>query len=97
MSLLPQHIYQVGLVFPLLSHHQDYIHSNCIHQNYSLRVYSIQLYPDTMKFYGNQEDDLPLDDLPPDYTFEERIEHAQTNMGTRTAFFYGNKILSPVE
>lgn len=43
-----------------------------------------------MKFYGNQDDDLPED-----YTFEERIEHAQTKMGTRTAFFYGNA-MSPL-
>jgi hypothetical protein len=33
-----------------------------------------------MKFYGNQEDDLPLD-LP--------AEEAQPKMGSRTAFFYG--------
>jgi gamma-glutamylcyclotransferase (GGCT)/AIG2-like uncharacterized protein YtfP len=37
-----------------------------------------------MKFYGNQEDDLPLDQ-----TKEERIQEAQTKMGSRTAFFYG--------
>jgi gamma-glutamylcyclotransferase (GGCT)/AIG2-like uncharacterized protein YtfP len=37
-----------------------------------------------MKFYGNQEDDLPLDQ-----TEEERIQEAQTKMGSRTAFFYG--------
>lgn len=40
------------------------------------------------KFYGNQEDDLPLD-----RTEEERIKEAQTKMGDRTAFFYGK---SPV-
>lgn len=59
-----------------------------------------------MKFYGNQEDDLPLDDFPPnalppnDWStgyFEKRIKYAQTNMGTRTAFFYGNQIPSLVE
>jgi hypothetical protein len=33
-----------------------------------------------MKFYGNQEDDLPLD---------QPIEEAQSKMGSRTAFFYG--------
>jgi hypothetical protein len=33
-----------------------------------------------MKFYGNQEDDLPLD---------QPTEEAQPKMGSRTAFFYG--------
>jgi len=37
-----------------------------------------------MRFYGNQEDHLPLEQ-----TAEERIEEAQTKMGDRTAFFYG--------
>ena len=37
-----------------------------------------------MRFYGNQEDNLPLDE-----TEEERIKEAQTKMGDRTAFFYG--------
>jgi hypothetical protein len=42
-----------------------------------------------MKFYGNQEDDLPLDQ-----TEEERIQEAQTKMGSRTAFFYGKSSVS---
>jgi len=33
-----------------------------------------------MRFYGNQEDHLPL---------EQNAEEAQTKMGDRTAFFYG--------
>jgi hypothetical protein len=33
-----------------------------------------------MKFYGIQEDDLPLD---------QPAEEAQPKMGSRTAFFYG--------
>jgi hypothetical protein len=39
-----------------------------------------------MKFYGNQEDDLPLDQL---------AEEAQPKMGSRTAFFYG-KLSDPL-
>jgi len=37
-----------------------------------------------MRFYGNQEDHLPLEQ-----TAEEHIEEAHTKMGDRTAFFYG--------
>jgi len=40
-----------------------------------------------MKFYGNQEDHLPLDQ-----TEEERIKEAKTKMGDRTAFFYGKSL-----
>ncbi|KAH0122396.1 hypothetical protein KCU66_g8844, partial [Aureobasidium melanogenum] len=56
-----------------------------------------------MKFYGNQEDDLPLDETfsvdetsPVHETFEERIKRAQTEMGTRTAFFYGTLMAQEV-
>lgn len=37
-----------------------------------------------MRFYGNQKDDLPLEQSE-----EERVKEAQTKMGDRTAFFYG--------
>lgn len=44
-----------------------------------------------MKFYGNQEDDLPLN---------QPAEEAQPKMGSRTAFFYGKSsdslLLSPL-
>ncbi|KAH0171199.1 hypothetical protein KCU67_g2293, partial [Aureobasidium melanogenum] len=56
-----------------------------------------------MKFYGNQEDDLPLDEtfsfdepFSAHETFEERIKRAQAEMGTRTAFFYGTLMAQEV-
>jgi hypothetical protein len=54
-----------------------------------LLYHSSPLNIDAMKFYGNREDDLPLDQ-----TEEERIQEAQIKMGSRTAFFYGKSLFS---
>jgi hypothetical protein len=79
----------VGLPFPhifCISHFPTIANQ----EKHPLQLYQPSpLNPDAMKFYGNQEDDLPLDQ-----TEEERIKEAQTKMGSRTAFFYGKSSVS---